>query len=188
MVCTFLHTRLMVLFLGLPRWAITGKVKPIWILLKQETVSGSGISWAICKPAPRSRQITMPALHYSVFFQARCPSCCSANSVKGLKANVHFLTVTCILSGIVIHRKLVLYINMWKWQGRQVNVNDRILVHSRWCWSVTVRRNAAASLRRNWKECSKTWMSPTQSWKSSGSMFTTLGYSQWHTCTYTERD
>ena len=30
------------------------KVKPIWILLKQETVSGSGISWAICKSAPRS--------------------------------------------------------------------------------------------------------------------------------------
>ena len=25
-----------------------GTVKPIWILLKQETVSGSGISWAIC--------------------------------------------------------------------------------------------------------------------------------------------
>jgi len=25
---------------------LTGKVKPIWILLKQETVSGSGISWA----------------------------------------------------------------------------------------------------------------------------------------------
>ena len=23
--------------------------KPIWILLKQETVSGSGISWAICR-------------------------------------------------------------------------------------------------------------------------------------------
>ena len=34
---------------GLPRWAGTRKVKPIWILLKQETVSGSGISWAICK-------------------------------------------------------------------------------------------------------------------------------------------
>jgi len=30
---------------------------PIWILLKQEMVSGSGISWAICKSAPRSRQI-----------------------------------------------------------------------------------------------------------------------------------
>ena len=32
-------------------------VKPVWISLKQETVSGSGISWAICKSAPRSRQI-----------------------------------------------------------------------------------------------------------------------------------
>ena len=38
-----------------------------WILLKQETVSGSSISWAICKSAPRSRQITMPATHHSVF-------------------------------------------------------------------------------------------------------------------------
>jgi len=35
--------------------------------MKQETVSGSGISWAICKSAPRSRQITMPAPHHSVF-------------------------------------------------------------------------------------------------------------------------
>jgi len=30
-------------------------------------VSGSGISWAICKSAPSSRQITMPAPHHSVF-------------------------------------------------------------------------------------------------------------------------
>ena len=42
---------------GLPGWASTKKEKPIWILLRQETVSGSGISWAICKSAPRSRQI-----------------------------------------------------------------------------------------------------------------------------------
>jgi len=48
-------------FPGLPRWAGTRKVKPVWILLKQETVSSSGISWAICKSAPRSRQITMLA-------------------------------------------------------------------------------------------------------------------------------
>ena len=52
---------------GLPRWAGTRKVKPIWILLKQETVSGSGINWAICKSDSRSRQITMPAPHHSVF-------------------------------------------------------------------------------------------------------------------------
>jgi len=30
-------------------------------------VSGSGISWAMCKSAPRSRQITTPAPHHSVF-------------------------------------------------------------------------------------------------------------------------
>ena len=45
------------------------KGKPIWILLKQETVSGSGISWAICESAPRSRQITTSALHRSVFYR-----------------------------------------------------------------------------------------------------------------------
>jgi len=52
-------------FPGLPGWAGTKKVKPVWIILKQETVSGSGISWAICKSAPRSSQL--PAPHHSVF-------------------------------------------------------------------------------------------------------------------------
>ena len=36
-------------------------------------MSGSGISWAICKSAPRSRQITTPAPHYSSFFTGRMP-------------------------------------------------------------------------------------------------------------------
>ena len=56
----FAHVRLTGLCLGLPGWAGTRKVKTIWILLKQETVSGSSISWAACKSAPRSRQITRP--------------------------------------------------------------------------------------------------------------------------------
>ena len=34
---------------------------------EQETVSGSGISWAICNSAPRPRLITMPAPHHSIF-------------------------------------------------------------------------------------------------------------------------
>jgi len=59
-------------FSGLPGWAGSRKVKPIWILQKQETVSGSGISRTICKSAPRSRQITTPAPHHS-FLQAVCP-------------------------------------------------------------------------------------------------------------------
>ena len=63
------HTRLTALFPGLPRWAGTRKVKPIWILLKQETVSGSSISWAICKSATRSSQITIPAPQWLI----NCP-------------------------------------------------------------------------------------------------------------------
>ena len=65
--CT--HTHLTALCPGLPRWAGTRKIKPIWILLKKETVSGSGISWAVCKSAPRSRQITTSAPHRSVFYR-----------------------------------------------------------------------------------------------------------------------
>jgi len=45
---THTHTRLTAPCAGLPGWAGTRKVKPVWILLDQETVSGSGISWAIC--------------------------------------------------------------------------------------------------------------------------------------------
>jgi len=45
------------------------KGKPIWILLKQQTVSGSGISWAICKSGPCSNQTTTPAPHHSVFYR-----------------------------------------------------------------------------------------------------------------------
>jgi len=63
------HTRLTALFPGLHGWAGTRKAIPIWILLKQETVSGSGISWAICKSARSSRQITMPAPHHAGFYR-----------------------------------------------------------------------------------------------------------------------
>ena len=62
-----IYTRLTALCLGLPGRAGTRKIKPVWILLKQETVSGSGISLAIWKSAPRFRQITTPAPHHSVF-------------------------------------------------------------------------------------------------------------------------
>jgi len=82
----YTRTCLMALCPGLSRWAGTRKIKQIWILLKQETVSGSGIIWAICKSAPRCRQITMPAPHHSVFLEAGCPFCRPTYSVKALKA------------------------------------------------------------------------------------------------------
>ena len=88
------HTRLTALFPGLHGWAGTRKVKPIWMLLKQETVSGSGISWAICKSAPRSRQ------HLTTqFLQVGCASCRPTNSVKAPKAK------KCIRCGQFILRK-----------------------------------------------------------------------------------
>jgi len=42
----------------------TRKVKPIWIYWS-EIVNG----WAICKSAPRPREITMPESHHSVFYR-----------------------------------------------------------------------------------------------------------------------
>ena len=69
------------LCLGLSRWAGTRKVKSIWILLEQDTVSGSGIGWVICKSAPHSRQTTTSAPHYSVFLDWM-PFLPQTNSVK----------------------------------------------------------------------------------------------------------
>jgi len=49
----------------------------------QETVSGSGISWAVCKSAPRFRHASTPPLS---FLLAGCLSCGPTNRVKALKA------------------------------------------------------------------------------------------------------
>jgi len=46
-----------------PEW-----FKPIWILMNQDMMGGSSISWTICKSiAPPSRRITTPAPHHSIF-------------------------------------------------------------------------------------------------------------------------
>jgi len=70
---------------GTTRVSRYGKVKPIWILLKQETVSGSGISWATRKSAPCSRQITMPAPHRSVFYRPDALPAAQPTSSKHLR-------------------------------------------------------------------------------------------------------
>ena len=80
------HTHLTALFPGLPRWAGTRKVKPIWISLKQESLSGSGISWChmqVCTSLQTDNQASTPPLS---FLQAGCPSSRPTNSVKALKA------------------------------------------------------------------------------------------------------
>ena len=77
------------------------KGRTIWILLKQETVSGSGISWAICKSAPCST----PAPHHLVFLQAGCPSCRPTNSVKAL--NILYNTI------ISLHPNVSIFLFGW---------------------------------------------------------------------------
>jgi len=65
------NTCLTALWPGLPGWAGTRKVKLIWILQKQETVGGSGTSWAICKSASGRRHHSVAARGWQVDGSAR---------------------------------------------------------------------------------------------------------------------
>jgi len=69
---------------GLPGWAGTRKVKPVWIYWSKR-VSGSGIIgyMQICTLPQRDSDASIPPLS---FLQAGCPSCCPINRVKALKA------------------------------------------------------------------------------------------------------
>ena len=107
----YTDTRLTALCPGLPRWAGTRKVKLIWILLKQETVSGSGISWAICKSAHRSRQITTPA-HHTQFFTGRMPFLPPSQQCQSTEGNIagtnEALIISIILASSLLHHHLAL--------------------------------------------------------------------------------
>ena len=74
------------------------KGKTVWILLKLETVSGRGISWAICKSAPRSSRITMPVPHHSVFYR---PDALPAAQPTASKHWRHPQRTTSLVTGIV---------------------------------------------------------------------------------------
>ena len=76
-------------FSGTIRVSRYQKGKTIWILLKQETVSGSGISRATCKSAPRSRHITTPAPHHSVFYRLDAPPTTQPRVSKQSHAATH---------------------------------------------------------------------------------------------------
>ena len=83
-VTTRTHTRLTALCLGLPGWAGTRKVNPIWILLKQE----SEWQWhqlghmQVCTSLQTDDHASTPPLS---FLHVGCPSCRPTNSVKALK-------------------------------------------------------------------------------------------------------
>ena len=67
------------------------KGKPSWILLKHETVNGSGTRWAIWKSAPHSRQITTAATHHSVFTVYRLDALPDAQTTASKQRRHHKL-------------------------------------------------------------------------------------------------
>jgi len=76
-------------------------------------MSGSSISWAICKSAPRSRQTTTPApqSNISSFYRPDALLCCPTNNIKALKAKV-IDTVLQVLKNVVQEYK-----NEWRGAG-----------------------------------------------------------------------
>ena len=74
-------------------------------------MNGSGISWAICKSAPCSRQITMPAPHYSVFYR---PDALPVAQATASKHWIHNLTQnTCIVNNSTWWRRTP--VRRWHW-------------------------------------------------------------------------
>ena len=65
------------------------KVKPNCILLKQETMSGSGIRWAICKSAPRSRPHQHPTTQFLTDWMPFLPPNQQRQSTEGLNDMCH---------------------------------------------------------------------------------------------------
>ena len=61
-------------------------------------MSGIGISWAICKSAPRSRQITTPAPHHSVFYRPDALPAAQPTASKHWRQNHRQKRLLCINS------------------------------------------------------------------------------------------
>ena len=121
---THTHTHLMAICPGLPRWAGNRKVKQIWILLQQETVSGTGISWAICKSASRSRQTTMPAPNHSVFYRPDALPATQPTASKHWRqftTNYHIVWNNNALPSVLWHRWFRIRKSIWpvkiEWWG-----------------------------------------------------------------------
>jgi len=79
-------------------------------------VSGSGISWTICKSAPRSRQITTPEPHHSVFYR---PDALPAAQPTASKHWKHILpNYTCCFMATTLKQVLA---SLYIWQSYAQN-------------------------------------------------------------------
>jgi len=60
-------------------------------------VSGRGIGWAICKSTPRSKQITTPAPHHSVFYRPDALPAAQPTASKHWRDSRHTYTEETVL-------------------------------------------------------------------------------------------
>ena len=79
-------------FSGTTRVSRYQKGKPIWVFLWSKRQWSSGISWAICKSASRSRLITMPAPNHSVFYRPNALPTTQPTASKHWRPLYDFLT------------------------------------------------------------------------------------------------
>jgi len=115
-------------------------------------VNGSGIIWAVCKSAPRSRQITTPAPHHSVFLQAGCPSCCPTYSVKALKALQKVAQVIGNLTAPGFYRMLMLQaLSVLTTQCHVWLVITNVGLLCRWSSGTTAYDASTRSVPRSWQ-------------------------------------
>jgi len=79
----YYYNRLTAFFSGTIGSASTRKVNHSGFYCSKRWWGGSGISWTICKSfAPRSRQITTPIPHHSVFYRPDAPSAAQPTASK----------------------------------------------------------------------------------------------------------
>ena len=114
--------------------------------MKQETVSGSGISWATCKSAPRSRQITTPVPHHSVFYRPDALPAAQPTVSKHRRYIILHNNISILLKGRIQFLKLVLLLhscNDRTWfclffEANQTNRDDAKIARSKTAWQAVL--------------------------------------------------
>ena len=113
-------------------------------LLEQETVSGSGISWAICKSAPCSTQTTTPVPHHSVFFTGRMPFLPPNQQRQSTEGNTY------------IHTYIHTHTNLYSAKNRK-NESEMLIAH---CYKTNTY---CTGLTKNYAHISSTWSTASAS-------------------------
>jgi len=122
---THTHTRLTAFFqdyLGKPVPERKNRSGFYW----SNRLSGSGISWAICKSASRSRQTTMPATYHSVFYR---PDALPAAQPTASKHWRHKHLTNKLAKTSTVHIR---------WASGSGNRIQTFCIHSNWLYTIIV--------------------------------------------------